>query len=75
MWAKPDVSQQEFRLIVHYAAELKLSCAQKAVERYRDNPDTDIHALVAEWAGILRQIAKHANLPSHIGPACADSPP
>ena len=26
VWAKPDISQQEFRFIVHYAARHKLHC-------------------------------------------------
>jgi len=34
VWAKPDISQQEFRFIVHYAAQHKLRGAQQAVERY-----------------------------------------
>jgi DNA polymerase I-like protein with 3'-5' exonuclease and polymerase domains len=61
VWAKPDISQQEFRFICHYAAELKLPRAQEAVDRYRDKPDTDFHALVAEWTGIERQQAKNTN--------------
>jgi Mesyanzhinovviridae DNA polymerase len=31
VWAKPDVSQQEFRFIVHYGAQLKLPRADEAV--------------------------------------------
>jgi DNA polymerase I-like protein with 3'-5' exonuclease and polymerase domains len=61
VWAKPDISQQEFRFVAHHAAELKLPRAQEVVDRYRDNPDTDIHALVAEWTGIVRQQAKNTN--------------
>jgi DNA polymerase I-like protein with 3'-5' exonuclease and polymerase domains len=67
VWAKPDVSQQEFRLIVHYAAALKLKGAQEAVDRYRDDPDTDFHQYVADIAGILRKLAKHANFAKVFG--------
>jgi DNA polymerase I-like protein with 3'-5' exonuclease and polymerase domains len=67
VWAKPDISQQEFRFIVHYAAELKLSRADEAVARYRDNPDTDFHALVSEWTGIERQQAKNSNFAKAFG--------
>ena len=61
VWAKPDISQQEFRFIVHYAARHKLHKAAEAVERYRNDSSTDFHALVAEWTGIDRQAAKTAN--------------
>ena len=67
VWAKPDISQQEFRFIVHYAAELKLPRAEEAAARYRDNPDTDFHALVAEWTGIERQQAKNTNFAKAFG--------
>ena len=33
---------------MHYAAKHGLRKAQEAAERYRDDPDTDFHALVAE---------------------------
>jgi DNA polymerase I-like protein with 3'-5' exonuclease and polymerase domains len=60
-WADCDVSQQEFRLIVHYAQRLKLPRAAEAVERYRNDPSTDFHALVATWTDIDRQSAKNSN--------------
>ena len=41
VWAKPDVSQQEFRFIVHYAIKHGLRKAKEAAERYRTDPDTD----------------------------------
>jgi DNA polymerase I-like protein with 3'-5' exonuclease and polymerase domains len=46
VWAKPDLSQQEFRFIVHCAALWKLSKAAEMVERYRTDPKTDIHKVV-----------------------------
>jgi DNA polymerase I-like protein with 3'-5' exonuclease and polymerase domains len=45
VWAKPDVSQQEYRFIVHYAARLGLPKAAEAVQMYRDDPRTDFHDL------------------------------
>jgi DNA polymerase I-like protein with 3'-5' exonuclease and polymerase domains len=67
VWAKPDISQQEFRFIVHYAAQHKLRGAQQAVERYCANPDTDFHAFVAELTGIERKAAKAANFAKAFG--------
>jgi DNA polymerase I-like protein with 3'-5' exonuclease and polymerase domains len=67
VWAKPDISQQEFRLIVHYAAHHKLRGAQQAVARYRADPDTDFHAFVAELTGIARTPAKAANFAKSYG--------
>jgi DNA polymerase I-like protein with 3'-5' exonuclease and polymerase domains len=67
VWAKPDISQQEFRFIVHYAEQLKLPRAKEAGDRYRENPDTDFHALVSEWTGIVRQQAKNTNFAKAFG--------
>jgi DNA polymerase I-like protein with 3'-5' exonuclease and polymerase domains len=67
LWAKPDISQQEFRFIVHYAARHKLRGAQQAVERYHTDPDTDFHAFVAELTGIERKSAKNANFAKAFG--------
>jgi DNA polymerase I-like protein with 3'-5' exonuclease and polymerase domains len=67
VWAKPDISQQEFRFIVHYAAKHKLARAQEAVDRYRDDADTDFHKLVAEMTGIERSSAKAVNFAKAFG--------
>jgi DNA polymerase I-like protein with 3'-5' exonuclease and polymerase domains len=67
VWAKPDISQQEFRFIVHYAACHKLRGAQQAVDRYCADPDTDFHAFVAELTGIERKSAKAANFAKAFG--------
>jgi DNA polymerase I-like protein with 3'-5' exonuclease and polymerase domains len=61
VWATADYSQQEFRLLVHEAAQRGLSSADVAVKRYRNDPNTDFHGLVAEIAGLDRSTAKHAN--------------
>jgi DNA polymerase I-like protein with 3'-5' exonuclease and polymerase domains len=60
-WAKPDASQQEFRLVVHYAHQHKLRKAADAVARYRDDPDADFHALAATLTGLERAAAKAVN--------------
>ena len=60
-WAKCDVSQQEFRLICHYAFRHKLRGAQEAVERYHNDPATDFHAFVAAMTGRDRQTSKSIN--------------
>jgi DNA polymerase I-like protein with 3'-5' exonuclease and polymerase domains len=67
VWAKPDISQQEFRFIVHYAARHKLTGAQQAVERYRNDPNTDFHSFVAEMTGLGRAAAKNANFAKAFG--------
>jgi DNA polymerase I-like protein with 3'-5' exonuclease and polymerase domains len=66
-WAKPDISQQEFRFIVHYAARHKLRGAQEAVERYRNDPNTDFHAHVSSMTGRDRQISKATNFAKAFG--------
>ena len=54
-WAKPDVAQQEFRLLVHYAVQHELRGAQEAADAYRNNPDADFHNVVAEMTGLDRR--------------------
>jgi DNA polymerase I-like protein with 3'-5' exonuclease and polymerase domains len=61
IWCKPDISQQEFRFVVHHAFKRNLAGAKAAVERYRNNPDTDFHELVAEITGLPRTAAKAVN--------------
>src|SRR5262249_13237967 len=67
VWAKPDISQQEFRLIVHYAVMHNLPRAHEAAERYRNDPDADFHAMVKEWTGLDRQSAKNTNFAKSFG--------
>jgi DNA polymerase I-like protein with 3'-5' exonuclease and polymerase domains len=61
VWATPDASQQEFRLVVHYANQHRLPRAAEAVARYRDDPDTDFHAFAASITGLDRKDAKAVN--------------
>ena len=67
-WAAIDFSQQEPRILVHYAhvygksRNLELNGVKEFVEGYRENPDMDFHTMVAEMAGIGRKQAKVINL-------------
>jgi DNA polymerase I-like protein with 3'-5' exonuclease and polymerase domains len=60
-WLKPDCSQQEFRLVVHYANQHKVRAAAEAVARYRDDPAADFHAFAATLTGLDRTSAKAVN--------------
>lgn len=62
LWFSPDYSQQEPRLTVHYAAELKLTGSEDAVRYYMDSDKADYHQMVADMAGIPRKQAKIINL-------------
>jgi Mesyanzhinovviridae DNA polymerase len=66
-WAKCDVSQQEFRFIVHYGARHGLTKAAEAVERYRSDPNTDFHKLVSSWTGRDRQTSKNTSFAKAYG--------
>ena len=64
-WASFDYSQQEPRLVVHYALKLKdqdISGARDMAERYKKDPNTDFHDMVADMASITRKQAKTINL-------------
>lgn len=67
-WAAIDFSQQEPRILVHYAYVYgksrgsDLLGAPEFVERYRSDPSTDFHTMVAEMAAIPRKQAKTINL-------------
>ena len=61
LWAKPDCSQQEFRLAVHYAAVYKVPKTEIALQRYLNDPDTDFHAFAGQITGLDRKDAKNVN--------------
>ena len=61
-WGVFDYSQQEPRVTVHYGFLRNFKGADTAAKRYRENPDTDYHQLVADMAGISRKQAKILNL-------------
>ena len=60
-WGVFDYSQQEPRLTVHYADQMKLTGAQDAVKLYTEE-NADFHQIVADMANIPRKQAKTINL-------------
>jgi len=61
-WGSFDYSQQEPRLVVHYALKNKMRGVENLAEQYEKNPTTDFHGLVAKMAKITRRQAKTINL-------------
>ena len=66
-WASVDFSQQEPRILVHYAYVYgkntnPLPKVDEFVEAYRNDPNMDFHTMVAEMAQIPRKQAKTINL-------------
>lgn len=66
-WAKCDYSQQEFRLMVHFASLLKLEKVEDAVTRYREDPNTDFHNVVMEMTGLSRPESKDCSFAKAFG--------
>lgn len=69
LWASNDYSQQEPRMAVHYACLSKALIGHYAWERaieardkYRNDPNTDNHQMMADMAGIKRKDAKEIYL-------------
>ena len=60
-WGCFDYSQQEPRLVVHYAALQNLYGVGEVLDAYRDG-DADFHTIVADMAEIPRSQAKTINL-------------
>ena len=61
-WGCFDYSQQEPRLVVHYASLYKLPSVYEVVESYTDDSNSDFHQTVADMADIPRTQAKTINL-------------
>jgi DNA polymerase I-like protein with 3'-5' exonuclease and polymerase domains len=61
-WLVSDYSQQEPRVLLHYASLCGFAGAAEGVRRYRENPATDYHQFTADMAGIERKPAKTINL-------------
>jgi DNA polymerase I-like protein with 3'-5' exonuclease and polymerase domains len=62
LWAANDFSQQEPRIMVHYATLLNLPGADEAAEGYKNDDSTDFHQMVADMAGVSRKAAKTIGL-------------
>jgi DNA polymerase I-like protein with 3'-5' exonuclease and polymerase domains len=61
-WGTFDYSQQEPRLVAHYALRFGLPSAQIIADSYLEDPTTDFHQIVADMAQIDRKEAKTINL-------------
>ena len=61
-WGCFDYSQQEPRLVAHYALRFSLPSAVTIAESYSNDPSTDFHQIVADMAEIDRKDAKTINL-------------
>ena len=60
-WGCFDYSQQEPRIVVHYASLMKLEGTSTIVDAYNDG-SADFHQMIADMAGIERKQAKTINL-------------
>ena len=61
-WGCFDYSQQEPRLVVHYASLYKLPSVYDVIDAYNNDPNADFHQTVADMAQIPRSQAKTINL-------------
>ena len=61
-WGTFDYSQQEPRLVAHYALKFSLPSVNAIADSYENDPSTDFHKIVAEMASIPRSQAKTINL-------------
>lgn len=67
VWGTCDYSQQEFRLMVHFAKLCDMAGVDRAVQQYREDPNTDFHDLVAKLTGLPRRSAKDTNFAKAFG--------
>lgn len=67
LWGALDYSQQEFRLMVHFASLCKLDGVDFAVDKYRNDPHADFHDLAAEMTKLPRTRAKDVNFAKAFG--------
>ena len=61
-WGCFDYSQQEPRLVAHYASLYKFPSVFEVIDAYGDDVKTDFHQMVADMAQIPRVQAKTINL-------------
>ena len=61
-WGCFDYSQQEPRLVVHYASLYKLPSVNNVIDAYNTDSNSDFHQTVADMAKIPRSQAKTINL-------------
>ena len=60
-WGCFDYSQQEPRILVHFASLMRMEGTQTIVDAYNDG-SADFHQMIADMAGINRKQAKTINL-------------
>ena len=60
-WGCFDYSQQEPRILVHFAEVMKMEGLETIINSYHDG-DADFHQMIADMAGIDRKQAKTINL-------------
>ena len=70
-WCSIDYRQQEYRLIVYVAEQLRASGAKEAADKYRYDPSTDFHTYVAELTRLERRRAKDVNFAKSYGAGIA----
>ncbi len=58
LWASPDYSQQEPRMVTHFAVKAGCSRAREMAQRYRTDPKVDNHQAMADLTGLERKYAK-----------------
>lgn len=58
-WVCSDWSQQEPRIACHYAEILGLPGAKAFADRYRNDPTTDCHQMLADATGLPRKVVKN----------------
>ena len=61
-WGCFDYSQQEPRLVAHYALKFKFPSVNIIADSYENDPSTDFHKIVSDMAEIPRSQAKVINL-------------
>lgn len=61
-WASLDYSQQEPRVLTHYAVLAYCTKAELAAKKYREDPNTDNHQMMADLTGLKRTDAKQVYL-------------
>ena len=62
LWGSADFSQQEPRLVTHYAAKMNLTGALETSEAYLSDELLDNHAFMAKQTGLPRKRAKNVYL-------------
>lgn len=66
-WCSIDYRQQEYRLIVFVAEQLRARGAKQAADMYRNNPNTDFHDYVSSITRLPRRRAKDVNFAKSYG--------